>query len=425
MNIGKSVVIKGELSGSEDLTIEGHVEGRIELRENVLTIGPNGKIRPRCSAKAVIVLGEVVGNVTASEKVDIRDNGSVDGDIVSPRVAIAEGAHFRGSVDMQRGGAKPADAGHAASRPLRPQRRRSRQAASRPGRRSAPESRADVWSRRAHLRDLFSIFGGRRASAPRRALPPRPTCRRTSRPIPPKRSPSFSSSCKARENPALIDLGPVVGSNVTFFGEQLGCRIRVEDVAADIERHVKEGKVDELPKFFATRFPQEAESVDGILCWDVLRLSRSRRPRLRWPGADATAAARWRAARLFQHRRRPRPGLHEIHRRRRHDTCGTAPIRPSRPRQRSLLNRDIIKMFEGLRVTESFLMKNNVREILFRKPAYLSNQCQLISVSASDGPMAAQRVLLRYRRHFRHDHDMRPVVALLSDFGTAITTPAR
>jgi cytoskeletal protein CcmA (bactofilin family) len=104
VNIGKSVVIKGELSGSEDLTVEGHVEGRIDLRENVLTIGPNGKIRAEVTAKAVVVLGEVVGNVTASEKVDIRDNGSVDGDIVSPRVAIAEGAHFRGSVDMQRGG---------------------------------------------------------------------------------------------------------------------------------------------------------------------------------------------------------------------------------------------------------------------------------------------------------------------------------
>jgi cytoskeletal protein CcmA (bactofilin family) len=104
VNIGKSVVIKGELSGSEDLTIEGHVEGRIELRENVLTIGPNGKIRAEVFAKSVIVLGEVSGNVTASEKVDIRDNGSVDGDIASPRVAIAEGAHFRGSVDMQKGG---------------------------------------------------------------------------------------------------------------------------------------------------------------------------------------------------------------------------------------------------------------------------------------------------------------------------------
>ena len=104
VNIGKSVVIKGELNGSEDLTIEGHVEGKIELREHVLTIGPNGKIKAQVFAKAVIVLGEVTGNITATEKVDIRDNGSVDGDIVSPRVAIAEGAHFRGSIDMQRAG---------------------------------------------------------------------------------------------------------------------------------------------------------------------------------------------------------------------------------------------------------------------------------------------------------------------------------
>jgi cytoskeletal protein CcmA (bactofilin family) len=121
VNIGKSVVIKGELNGSEDLTIEGHVEGTIQLREHVLTIGPNGRIKAQVFAKSVIVLGEVTGNVTASEKVDIRDNGSVDGDIVSPRVAIAEGAHFRGSVDMQRkGGGQPAakaDAKAAAPQP--------------------------------------------------------------------------------------------------------------------------------------------------------------------------------------------------------------------------------------------------------------------------------------------------------------------
>ena len=106
VNIGKSVVIKGELSGSEDLTIEGQVDGKIELRQNVLTIGPNGKIKAQVFAKSVVILGEVTGNVTASEKVDIRDNGSVDGDIAAPRVAIAEGAHFRGSIDMQRAGGK-------------------------------------------------------------------------------------------------------------------------------------------------------------------------------------------------------------------------------------------------------------------------------------------------------------------------------
>jgi cytoskeletal protein CcmA (bactofilin family) len=108
VNIGKSVVIKGELNGSEDLTIEGQVEGKIELRQNVLTIGPNAKIKAQVFAKSVVILGEVTGNVSATDKVDIRDNGSVDGDIASPRVAIAEGAHFRGSIDMQRTGEKPA-----------------------------------------------------------------------------------------------------------------------------------------------------------------------------------------------------------------------------------------------------------------------------------------------------------------------------
>ena len=86
VNIGKSVVIKGELNGSEDLTIEGQVEGTIQLRDHVLTIGANGRIKAQVFAKAVIVLGEVTGNVTASDKVDIRDAGSVDGDIDLPPI---------------------------------------------------------------------------------------------------------------------------------------------------------------------------------------------------------------------------------------------------------------------------------------------------------------------------------------------------
>jgi len=121
VNIGKSVVIKGELNGSEDLTVEGHVEGTIQLRDHILTIGPNGRIKAQVFAKSVIVLGEVTGNVTASDKVDIRDAGSVDGDIISPRVAIAEGAHFRGSVDMQKKGAPAQPAKSAEVKPVGPQ----------------------------------------------------------------------------------------------------------------------------------------------------------------------------------------------------------------------------------------------------------------------------------------------------------------
>jgi cytoskeletal protein CcmA (bactofilin family) len=111
VNIGKSVIIKGDLSGSEDLTIEGQVEGKIELRQNILTIGPNGKIKAAVFAKAVVVQGEVQGDITATERVDIRDAGSVDGDLSAPRIAIADGAHFRGSIDMQKsGGVKPVSA---------------------------------------------------------------------------------------------------------------------------------------------------------------------------------------------------------------------------------------------------------------------------------------------------------------------------
>ena len=121
VNIGKSVIIKGELSGSEDLTIEGQVEGKIELRQNVLTIGPNGRIKAQVFAKTIVVQGEVHGNITASERIDIRDNGSVDGDLSSPRVSIADGAHFRGAIDMQKG--KPGDAKPGDAKPARPSRR--------------------------------------------------------------------------------------------------------------------------------------------------------------------------------------------------------------------------------------------------------------------------------------------------------------
>ena len=88
----------------------------------MLTIGPNGKIKAQVFAKAIIVLGEVVGNVTATEKVDIRDNGSVDGDVVSPRVAIADGAHFRGSIDMQRQGGATTGTGSRDGKPRPPAR---------------------------------------------------------------------------------------------------------------------------------------------------------------------------------------------------------------------------------------------------------------------------------------------------------------
>ena len=105
--IGKSIVVKGELRGSEDLTIEGQVEGKIALKQHVLTIGSHGRIRAQVLAKSVVVLGEVIGNIEATEKVAIRHEGAVEGDIKAPRVAIAEGAKFRGGIDMQQGQGQP------------------------------------------------------------------------------------------------------------------------------------------------------------------------------------------------------------------------------------------------------------------------------------------------------------------------------
>lgn len=101
-NIGKSVVIKGELMGSEDLTIEGRVDGQIELREHVLTIGRNGRIKATISAKSVAVMGHVVGNILASDQINIWENGRVEGDLRAPTIAIAEGAQFRGRIEMDR-----------------------------------------------------------------------------------------------------------------------------------------------------------------------------------------------------------------------------------------------------------------------------------------------------------------------------------
>jgi len=99
--IGQSVVIKGELLAKEDLNIEGQVEGTVQLDSNVLTIGANGKLQAQISAKTVVVMGKVNGNISASETINIREGAWVEGDVVAPRVGIAEGAHFKGTIDMK------------------------------------------------------------------------------------------------------------------------------------------------------------------------------------------------------------------------------------------------------------------------------------------------------------------------------------
>src|SRR5690349_13195838 len=119
------------------------------------------------------------------------------------------------------------------------------------------------------LTDILGMFGQRRVSDAGAATDSSVT-NVSEASYPTKALHKFLASLQSNENPLLIDLGPVVGSNVTFFGEQLGCRMRVEDVAKDIDRHVKDGTLDQLPEFFNKRFTQAAGTVDGILCWDVL-----------------------------------------------------------------------------------------------------------------------------------------------------------
>jgi hypothetical protein len=176
------------------------------------------------------------------------------------------------------------------------------------------------------------------------------------------------TSLVSRELPVLLDLGPVVGSNVSFFGEQLGCKIFVEDIFADLDRHVREGNVDTLPGFLQTRFLQADSTVDGILCWDLIDyLDRAAAQAL---AAQLTRVLRPEGALLgFFGTAKPPDARYtkyiivdEVNLKHRS-------YQAARGRQAILLNRDIIRLFGGLRVSESFLLQNNLREILFRKPA--------------------------------------------------------
>lgn len=99
--IGKSVVIKGELSGSEDLYVDGQVEGSIALKGNSLTVGPHGQIKASVEAKGVIVQGKLEGNITASDRVELRRTAIVTGDVSTQRISIEEGAYLKGKVDIQ------------------------------------------------------------------------------------------------------------------------------------------------------------------------------------------------------------------------------------------------------------------------------------------------------------------------------------
>src|SRR4051812_46117775 len=105
--IGKSLVIKGEVTGSESLYIDGRVEGSINLAGNRVTVGRNGVVAANINAREIVVLGKVRGNLTASDRVDIRSDGSLTGDVVAARISIEDGAFFKGGIDIRKAGQQP------------------------------------------------------------------------------------------------------------------------------------------------------------------------------------------------------------------------------------------------------------------------------------------------------------------------------
>ncbi|MCS6952482.1 MAG: polymer-forming cytoskeletal protein [Bryobacterales bacterium] len=107
--IGKSVVVKGQIFSREDLYVDGEVEGTLELQDNRLTVGPNGTVKANIKAKEAVIIGTVHGNIEAAEKLDIRKDAKLVGDVKTARIVIEDGAYFKGSIDITRGEpAKPA-----------------------------------------------------------------------------------------------------------------------------------------------------------------------------------------------------------------------------------------------------------------------------------------------------------------------------
>ena len=114
--IGKSLTIKGEITGSEMLYIDGHVEGSVNLPGNRVVVGRNGHVAANISAREVVILGKVNGNINATDRVDIRNEGSLTGDVVAQRISIEDGAYFKGGIDIR----KPANAGSKETEAVKP-----------------------------------------------------------------------------------------------------------------------------------------------------------------------------------------------------------------------------------------------------------------------------------------------------------------
>lgn len=209
----------------------------------------------------------------------------------------------------------------------------------------------------------FKRGGGQDAAAApvaaRSALPPEFVA-------PTRAFPKFLTALALRESPVIVDFGPVIGSNVSFFGERLGCKIFVEDLFADVERHARDHKRDALAAFFETRLTQGEASIDGVLCWDLfdfldkpaaIALARSIARMVR-PGGAVFGYFGASAADLTHYTKFVVQSETELK---------MKPYAATPARRQVLQNRDIIKMFDPLTVADSFLLKSNTRETLFRR----------------------------------------------------------
>ncbi len=176
----------------------------------------------------------------------------------------------------------------------------------------------------------------------------------------------------ARPAAELLDLGPVVGANIAFFGDRVPCKIHIEDLYADLDRHVQEGALEQFPDFLQRRLPLPDESIDVVLCWDLFDY-------LEPPAAAVLAAQVTRLIRpggavlaLFATvpAREPAYTRYVIEDEE-HVRYRARPAAASRRRE-VLQNRDILRMFDRLQVSDSTLLRSQVREMLFRKPAETS-----------------------------------------------------
>jgi SAM-dependent methyltransferase len=236
------------------------------------------------------------------------------------------------------------------------------------------------------LTDLFARWGTRRSEDAARPHEKTVTTTATNdKTLGTKAFGRFLSALSNRESPVLLDLGPVVGHNINFFGERLGCKFVVEDVYANLEKFAKENRTSELAAFLGTRFHQEDATFDGILCWDIFDyLDKQAGPvlaremvRLLKPGGALMSFF----ATVTQPGQEYTRFLVVDDKNLTHRSYSA-----SRGRQPVLVNRDINRMFEGLTVWESFLLMTKTREIVFRKPEH---KAAVDGTAATAAPVSA------------------------------------